>query len=448
MTVSVRRFLRERRSWAAWPILLLVLMSFTYVGVKVPQHAQFSPYDEYVYLDYLDKVPSQLIVHKNEEVGDFARNEISCRGVVNYGSFGEACDRGTHRDDVKYPYSGLGGADIYSPLYFMVTWTIAQPLTWFGIDLLDAGRLVGGVWLAAGLVLLYILMRRLGVPTPLALGLNLLVLATPAVFWADTYLSTDAPALAVGAGVGLLALLIGQKKISVWWLVLASVLSVLLKVQNLAPVALAGLGLIAYRLQQQFVERRSEASGRHRPFVSLLGDRTIVIALLSVVAGVIAQAGWLVARSALEVPARGPAALALDAQRLSSSALINESFKFLFNSGFTDLGSGPTGLVAAHVVTALTLAGIIGLIVMGAGFPKHYRVIAVTTLVIALVTGPALALAAKYIAGYYFPLPLRYGLVLLPAFMVCGALFITAWRQSGWILLAGGGVATLLVIAL
>ena len=423
-------------------------MSFTYVGVKVPQHAQFSPYDEYVYLDYLDKVPSQLIVHKNEEVGDFARNEISCRGVMNYGSFGEACDRGTHRDDVKYPYSGLGGADIYSPLYFMVTWTIAQPLTWFGIDLLDAGRLVGGVWLAAGLVLLYILMRRLGVPTPLALGLNLLVLATPAVFWADTYLSTDAPALAVGAGVGLLALLVGQKKISVWWLVLASVLSVLLKVQHLAPVALAGLGLIAYRLQQQLVERRSEASGRHRPFVSLLGDRTIVIALLSVVAGVIAQVGWLVARSALEVPARGPAALALDAQRLSSSALINESFKFLFNSGFTDLGSGRTGLVAAHVVTALTLAGIIGLIIMGAGFPKHYRLIAVTTLVIALVTGPALALAAKYIAGYYFPLPLRYGLVLLPAFMVCGALFITAWRQSGWILLAGGGVATLLVIAL
>ena len=448
MTVSVKNFLRETRLWVVWPIILLVLTSFAYVGVKVPQHAQFSPYDEYVYLDYLDKVPSQLIVHKNEEVGDFARNEISCRGVLNYGSFGEACDRGTHRDDAKYPYGGLGGADIYSPLYFMVTWTIAQPLTWFGIDLLDAGRLVGAVWLAAGLVLLYLLMRRLGVPAPLALGLNLLVLATPAVFWADTYLSTDAPGLAVGAGVGLLALLVGQKKISVWWLVLASGLSVLLKVQHLAPVALVGLALIAYRLQQRFVERRGQAHGLHRPFVSLLGDRTIVIALLSLVAGVIAQAGWLVVRSALAVPARGPAAVALDAQRLSSTALINESFKFLFNAGFTDLGSGRTGLVAAHVVTALALAGIIGLIVTGASLPAHYRVIAVTTLVIALVTGPALAWAANSVAGYYFPLPLRYGFVLLPAFMVCAALFVTAWRQSGWILLAGGGVAALLVIAL
>ena len=132
----------------------MLFASVGFVSANVVQQKQISPFDEYVYLDYLSKVPTQGFVRSGEETGDLARQEISCRGVQTYGLYGTSCDIGAASPDETFPYSGQTGADIYTPAYFAVTWVLAQPLVWTGVSLLDAGRLVGAVWLFLGISLI------------------------------------------------------------------------------------------------------------------------------------------------------------------------------------------------------------------------------------------------------------------------------------------------------
>ena len=90
---------------------------------------------------------------------------------------------------------------------FGATRVLAQPLIWAGVDFVSAGRLVGGFWLALGAVFLYLAMRRASVPIPIAVGFNLVMVGSLAAYWGNTYISTDATALASG---GLAALLTMQ----------------------------------------------------------------------------------------------------------------------------------------------------------------------------------------------------------------------------------------------
>lgn len=440
------RMSRSTLALTAWPIILLVLASFVYVGVKSPQHNQFSPYDEFVYLDYLSKVPSQLIVRQNEETGNLARDEISCRGVLNYGDFGERCHLGKHSNDALYPYAGHTGADIYTPVFFVVTWVIAQPLVWSGVSLLDAGRLVGGVWLAGGLVTLYLLMSALRVPRRLSIGLCLLVLASPGTYWATTYLSTDAPALLVGAGLGLAAVAVARVTISAWWLVPLAVFAVLLKVQSLASLAIVVGALIAYQAWRQFHGTGSPPLGIKRIAGAIIRDRIILVASSSFVIAVLAQAVWLGVRALLALPANGRASVAVEARAITPSALVDETFKFLLHAGFADIPAGAAAMVAGYLLSIATVLGVFGLVFAGSKMRPVQTVIGCTTLAVALVMGPALALASHAVAGYYFALPFRYGLVLLPAFVVCAALFLCRNSRISWLAGIGGALVAFAAI--
>lgn len=435
MFESVKRF-------RFWPAMLLILASFVYVGVNVPKHREFSPFDEYVYLDYLDKVPTQLFVHQFEAVGDFARNEISCRGVVGFGPFGQGCDRGSHRDDVTYPYSGYTGADIYSPAYFAITWTLAQPLTWLGIDLLDAGRLVGALWLAAGLLLLYGAMRELGVARRLAVGLNLVVMISPAIYWADTYLATDAPSLAAGAALLYTGIRAARGKLAVGWLIPLAVLVVLLKVQNLAAVLLVSLALVGLAIWNAYRPSPTE-TGRHR-----FPLKASLLATAAVVAGVLAQTVWLVIRSHSGMPPVVSSGADTNPQLLTQQALVSEAFKYLFKVGGSDLNSGVTGTVAANMLTALSVAGVIAMIVDRRAHSRTVVTFAAVTLGVGLLIGPALAIATLVLTGSYFPLPIRYGIVLLPAFVICAAVFLSRSRKVDTIVLVAGLAMAIVVIVI
>lgn len=442
--MSAKRLVIVASRWSIWPIIVLILASFVYVGVNVPKHREFSPYDEYVYLDYLAKVPTQLIVHKNEQVGEFARNEISCRGVVDYGEFGERCDTGSHRDNVTYPYAGYSGADIYSPAYFAVTWAIAQPLTWIGLDLLDAGRMVGALWLAGGLIMLYGVMRRLKIDKSLAVGLNLLVMISPAVYWADTYLSTDAASLAAGAAVALVGVLVAQRRIAVAWLIPLAIVVVLFKVQNLTAVVLVGLALMIHTL---WTRSPRDGSTDRVPWHRAVCSKVFVLTVTSIVAGAVAQVGWLSIRAALAGPLTAKVMVDITEKPLTTMSLTGESFKFLFSIGFSDLPSGVTGMVAANVLTALSVAGVVGLLAMRANWSTSVVTLAFATLIVALAMGPALAISTLALTGSYFPLPIRYGIILLPAFVICAGLLLSQSRRSGVLVLVVSAAMAAVVIA-
>ncbi|MDY7542786.1 hypothetical protein [Cryobacterium sp. 5B3] len=433
MSTSVTRILRS----SVLPFIVLILVSFGFVTVHATAHGPISPFDEYVYLDYLAKVPTEGLVRSGEETGDVARNAISCRGVLNYGAYGEGCNTGTHQDDKKYPYNGGTGADIYTPLYFAATWVAAQPLTWFGVDLLDSGRLVGGLWLALGLSLTYALLRLLRVDKAIALGLSLSLIATPVVLWATTYLSTDAPTLAVAAAVGCVAVLVARRRIHVAWLPAISAVAVLFKVQNLAAVGAAVVGVVAWTFMEA---HRSERGGsRHPVVVRSLVDRRTIAAVVALIAGVGAQAAWLVFR-VLATPANAKSAV-VDSVRqpLSLTSLVTEAFRFLRSIGSTDAVANVLGVLTGNLLTILVIAALIGILIDWRSRPVAHTSVALAVLLAALAMGPALSLAVRASVGFYFPLPARYGLVLVPGFLAALGLYFYRFSRFGRSVVLGLG---------
>jgi len=429
--------------WVTWPVLVLVLSSGVFVAVHVPQHRELSAYDEYVYLDYLDKVPTDGFVRQWDETGDLARDEISCRGVRGYGTFGEACNTGTHTQDSLYPYGGRNSADIYTPVYFAVTWVMAQPLTWMGISLLDAGRLVGAVWLAVGLVLLHRALKRVGVPDTLSTGLALLVLATPMIYWANTYLSTDAALITVGGALVLVGVRVLQKKTAVWWLIPLAMVAVAIKVQAIAAVAIVALFLVVHRALELRAEQRAQPSGLVGRVVR---DRYSWLLVTAVAAAGLVQVAWLSLRAAAAITENAARYAAIEASSpLTLAALVDEAFRFLKSPGSTGLSSGLVGDIVAPIVAALSIAGLVALALM-ARTGRDERLYAWVVLVISLGMGPALALSARLVAGYYFALPARYGLILLPFFVVAAALLLRDARRTGHVMLVVGGVAAIAAI--
>lgn len=441
----MKTVLRKIVQSAIFPLIVLALASTGFVASEVVSHDQISPFDEYVYLDYLAKVPTQGIVRSGDETGEVARNEISCRGVLNYGAYGEGCNSGSHDDDATYPYNGRTGADIYAPLYFGITWAVAQPLTWLGIGLLDAGRLVGALWLSLGTMGVFLLLRLLRVNRMVALGLSLGVIATPAVLWATTYVSTDAPTLAVAAGMGCLAVCVARRRINIAWLPSVGILAVLFKVQNLAAVGVAAAAIVFFVLLESLRVRRQRSVGRMA--VGVLRDNRVIAAIASVLLGVAAQAAWMSVRAWATI--RGEEAAVVDSIRLplSATGLVNEAFRFFQAVGATDAAPGAVGALAVGVLSFLAIAAVVGILAEAKSHPSSHIAVALATLLCGLLMGPALAVAVTGTVGFYFPLPVRYGLVLLPSFILTIGLFLSRFTRIGpWLVLSSGALAAVATI--
>lgn len=415
---------------AITPIIFLAVASMGLVATDISRHAAFSPFDEYVYLDYLHKFPTEIAEKQGEPTGDFARNELACRGVFMYGSFGEGCNSGKTSDASKFPYGGRQGADIYTPVYFAITWVIAAPLTSVGVGELDAGRLAGGLWLALGAVLLYLCLCQLGISRKLSVGIPLVVLATPAIEWANSYLSTDAPTLAVGAGLAYAGVRIWKGNWSPFWLIPLVMVSVALKVQNLAAFAIVGLALLAARLWRPGNDR---GYGRLRAIVT---DRVVVGVFAAGLAGIATQLIWMVIRARIALgpggpPITGPA-------HLTPTALLQESVKFILQVGSSGVAVGFPEELASVLLSILTILAVFSLSLEGLVARSVAAIISWSTGAIALIFGPLLVIATGIAIGYYVPLTPRYGIVLLPAFALCVGLFLQRYRLSGNIALGIG----------
>lgn len=419
----IRALLARLGSWRVLPAVVLSLASVALVAVQAPQHSALSLYDEYVYYDYLVKVPTQGLVVTGERTGPEARSAILCRGVVNITDPKSNCESYDITDDKYFPYGGRTGADIYTPLYFAVTWVAAQPFTWFGIGLLDAGRLVGMLWLAGGVLVLYALLRRLGVGRLLATGLGLGVVATPSAYWATTYLSTDAPAILVSAGAFLLGVAVMRRERSPWWLLPFTVIAVALKVQFIFPVLAVGLAIIVMRI---LAWRRDRDPGLVR---SLLGDRAVVAVVVSVVAGVVAQAVWLVVRTLLAKPSVDGGYL--EAEKLNPVSLVQNVFLFVSNVGLDQTNVGAIGTFFGYLLTMATATFLVVMITRLVKGSDEETSLAWGLGVIGLLMGPALLFLVWMSSRTIIELPLRYGIVLLPGFVAGVGMLVSRLRWAG-----------------
>jgi len=437
MSRSLSRAGRSRLlSWVV-PVVL-VLAAFVSVVVHVPQNTELSPLDEYVYVDYIAKVPSEGVVAEGEPTGAFAREALVClgnRGVATVVPT-SCADAGTAPAS-DFPMAGKTSADIYTPLYFWVTRALAQPLVWAGVGLIDAASLVGALWLAGALVLLVFAMRRWRVREPVILGLGLFLIASPAAYWSSTYISTDAPSLAVGAALALVVARFATGGRGLWLLPVVSAVGVAFKVQNIAAVGIAVLAVVVTTVVR--TAQQDDSGGAWGVARRAVLSRPVVTAVGSAVLALVVQGVWLVVRSDLRValpPDQGTA------RPLHIGDMVGESLKFLAGTP-TD----PTGVengwqiaTAGLVLGWLSVAGVLGAIGAVAD-GRGVRPLAWSALVVALLLGPMLVLGTVLVSGYYFALPTRYGLSMLPVFLVLAGVVLSRYRAPG-VLLAIAGAAS------
>lgn len=433
-TTVERRFnSRKLLKVLAAPLLLLVA-SVAFVSANA-DHAKMSPLDEYVYIDYLSKVPEQGIVRQGEMTGEFARQYYSCVGVGIYGTIApENCSTGDYDEDSDYPFGGKTSAESYTPLYFAVTWIAAQPFVWItGGDIVLGGRLAGSLWLAGAAIMLYFGMRRLSISPPARFGAALLLIASPAAWSANTFISTDAPSMFAGASLLYLGLMFIQTGRGGVLLVLGSVIAVALKLQNFMAVVAIALFLLI-----MFLARRRSTETLSSLHQSGSGRRLGWVTALMVVSPLVFQVLWTILVRALAVgdptDAGDPASFGID-------ALIKEAFRFYGTLNFNALipAEATIGWALTKLSTWIITAGIIAIIAIEPRFSARYS-LSLATLITLLTAGPALALAIRLMQGYYFELPQRYAMSLLPMALALGAALFDKKSETRIAFLVIGGV--------
>lgn len=427
---------RIRRHWIDLVVaFVLAIVAFGMVAVNVSHHDALSPIDEYMYVDYASKVPVEGFVHQGELIGDDARTYASCLGVQLIGPVG-GCD--TTANDAQYPYGAKTISDVHPPTYFWTVWYGSEVFRFLGVDdLLDAMRMTGAVYLALAVAGMFTLARLLGAGRIIGAAFALLVAASPSVHWATAYVSNDAPALALASVVGIVAVLAWRGRISGWWLVLAGAGSVAFKSQFIESTAL----VLVFSLVA-LVASRFSALGLDRSDV-LRARRLLVQALVTVVASGLVVVGWSKIRAASAVAAQPDLGIATP---FTIGTFLDEATNFL-PGVLTETGGVPIGVVvqtASVVAGWLIIAGIFASAVVPAVRARTtgVRALALSLIVCLLAVGPALAVLLIVVSGYYYYLPTRYALTLVPVMVAVAALF---WSRTHRVvqsaILVGGVVA-------
>lgn len=429
---------RRRRGRAdLLAMLVLMLASLVFTAEQVGEHEMMSPIDEYQYVGYYASVLDEGLVRQGTEMPLYARQYMVCHGVRMIPEMGLNPDACKRPDSIGYPIAGGTTADLYTPLYFWSIRILAQPMIWSGVDFVDAGRAAGGVWLGIGAVFLYLAMRRMRTPVTVALGLSLVLVGSLPAYWGNTYISTDATALASGAVAAWLTVRALQRvRGSLVLLPVSAALFTLFKLQNLIGFVVAAAVLVLAAL----VDAGRENTGAGSRVGAFVRDRRLLTAIAIGVASIVAQGVWLWIRAAMAVGPQPALGLVVP---LEGKHLVLELGNFLplMAQGATSpYATGPASLPVYAVCTLLAIGGAAGL-AMSKGVRVGQRIIGLATVVVAILAAPALAIAIGVMEDVYIPIPNRYGTALLPwALLSAAVLLDTRHRWARQVVLVLGTV--------
>ena len=225
------------------------------MALQVRDHPQFSRVDELQHFDYALKAPSAG-VRIGEQYGLETMRVVACRGIDLPG-----WEPGTPRlsecgdplpDPTRSHSNGYNTAYLHTPVYYSATALVGEAVLRLPVvdSSLVAYRLVGALWLAAGLATVWYALglARVGVWGRAAV-VGLLGVA-PIVVHASSMLNPDATAI-LGGGLVLVALLKWESGRWPWWLVTAaSAVAVWLKLTN-SPAVGVLIVYLAFRIWQQ-----------------------------------------------------------------------------------------------------------------------------------------------------------------------------------------------------
>ena len=170
-----------------WPYLFVALLAVTSSALHVARVTELSPVDETRNLDYMVRIYDEgHLVKLGDRIGQTAMRLEACRGI-DFALHGRDVDppcSTRHFDARDFRDDGYNNAVNHPPGYHLVTGAIAKAATLLGISTnpLDPGRLVGGFWLAAGLMLAVYAGELLGIRrVPLVAAATIFALAPDAL---------------------------------------------------------------------------------------------------------------------------------------------------------------------------------------------------------------------------------------------------------------------------
>jgi len=410
--------------------LLLLALCVPLVALHVQRDRALFVIDEFAYSDYLYKVHSgQPVVRRGELHGPETLRLLACRGYYpDVWPEHPPCDSPT-LDPRDFPNGGINTADIHPPTYFVVTDLGARALLALGVtdDLVDAGRLFGAVWMAAGLLALWYLLMAVGVNRRAAALALALVAALPSLRWQWQYLTPDAANLLVGSLVVLAAL--RWERLGRGLPLLAGVggLALGLKAPNLMVVTATA----AYLLARGVLAHRVEAAGR--PGEGFQAPRRYVAAAASLLAGgLVASAVWLAVRAALALPGVTSSLTEFETVTgLSPGQVLVNLGRFVNVWDLLGSRSYPLAVIASYLLVGSLLAAVVAL---GTREPRHTLALVTGVMV---VVGPLLLVTMSFVTnGTYALVEARYGASLVP--LEC-AVAASLWRTR-WALVPVGAL--------
>jgi hypothetical protein len=414
---SPREFIITRSQGKTWSVArwsaLLVVLSFALIWFYGESERQLSLFDEWVHVDYLDKVTRWEAPNPGEAVDVYAMELSSCRGVIGYGQVGSPC--GGPYERALEPYGGLTTGGIHGPSYFALTAAGAQGLMAMGVtsELLTAGRLVGGLWLGFGLVAFLLLARELGATRVAALGMGAVLAFLPITRWTNAFITPDAANLLAGSLV-VWSILRWERGASGG--LLAAVLSALataLKAQNLL-VVVAAISFVLFRRFTRSGHRGAQRESRH----------VVVLMLLGATLPVLLWIGYQTYAAIGEFPDQGVGG------PLTSSLLVQDTTSLLVP---VIIGPSPQGASpAAQAAGWLMVAGGLGALVYRR-WEERSTQLAASLLIVFVVGGPLLIISNYLINGVAVPSSARYGGALLPGLAAVAAASLRGALPLGWL---------------
>ncbi|TXJ04146.1 MAG: hypothetical protein E6Q27_08825 [Aeromicrobium sp.] len=276
--------------WGKLPTLVALVLLFVSIfsanfSLIEANDEKISIVDEWSYVDYIFRAAEGDIVRPGSPIAEDSLDYLACHEVIGVGPIGSGCGDEQKSDD--YPLDAVSPAEIHPPIYFVITAQIARVVDAIlpQFELIDSARMVGSLWLFAGLVIWLIAFKQLGVRLLVGLSAVVLVAFSPLVLSVTNFITPDAT-FTISSGLVFLATILWLKRgISYWWLLAAGLVPVLFKVTHLLSAFCAVLLIIALGL---FMKQKS------------LKQTTLASAML-LSGTVLGLVGWQAVRSLIRV---------------------------------------------------------------------------------------------------------------------------------------------------
>ena len=241
-------------------------------------YTTIGPIDELQHIDYAEKISRADFVEVGDKFGEVAMREQACRGIDSPGFVSPSCDAATLEPE-QFQEAGFNTAAGHPPTYYLVTGVAARAITilpWVG-SFAAGARAANALWLAAGLLLTWGLLRELQVENTLTkAAVCLIVLSLPTVFYMGATVNNDGAAVVAGAGLTLVVLRYQRGATSLTALTIATMLVQSIKFTFVPLVVTLGGWLLLEAL-----DRPAGSQERRR---AALGFATMAISCAAVIA--------------------------------------------------------------------------------------------------------------------------------------------------------------------